>query len=125
VLLLLPALFLPADGQSISERMGLPENPLPNFRPVTPSQRFRWFVRSTVGPGSLFLSGPLSAAWLTAFNLPPEYGPLGWRSETLRMRLTGIFYPPRAIRSWNWGLKFPCASLFAPCARSSRGRSIF
>jgi len=48
-------------------------------------------VRSTVGPHSLFLSGPLSAAWTSAFNLPSEYGP-HWDGFAKRygMRLTRI-----------------------------------
>ena len=87
--LLLP--LLPACGQDVTGKLGLPEAPLPNYRPVTAAQRFKWFVRSTAGPRSLFLSGPLSAAWGTAFNRPREYGP-HWEGFGSRygIRLTGI-----------------------------------
>jgi hypothetical protein len=87
--LLLP--LLPACGQDVTGKFGLPEAPLPNYRPVTAAQRFKWFVRSTAGPRSLFLSGPLSAAWGTAFNRPREYGP-HWEGFGSRygIRLTGV-----------------------------------
>lgn len=47
------------------------------YKPVTAPERFKWFVRSTVGPSSLFLSGPLSASLATAINHPEEYGHIG------------------------------------------------
>ena len=64
---------------------------VPDYKPVTGTQRFNWFVVSTVGPTSLLLAGPLSAAWGTAFNSPKEYGP-GWEGFGKRygMRLTGV-----------------------------------
>src|SRR5438874_8934904 len=51
----------------------------------------KWFVKSTVGPSSLFLYGPLSAALGTATNSPEEYGP-HWDGFGKRygMRLTGV-----------------------------------
>src|SRR5437667_2412308 len=51
----------------------------------------KWFVKSTVGPSSLFLYGPLSAALGTATNSPEEYGP-HWAGFGKRygMRLTGV-----------------------------------
>ena len=80
-----------AYGQDVSQKLGLPETPSPNYQPITGAKRFRWFVKSTVGPRSLLLSGPLSAAWGTAFNRPPEYGP-HWDGFASRygMRLTGV-----------------------------------
>jgi hypothetical protein len=64
---------------------------VPDYKPVTGKQRFNWFVVSTVGPPSLLLSGPISAAWGTAFNRPPEYG-LHWEGFGKRygIRLTGV-----------------------------------
>jgi hypothetical protein len=64
---------------------------VPDYKPITGKQRFNWFVGSTVGPTSLLLSGPISAAWGTAFNSPEEYGP-GWEGFGKRygMRLTGV-----------------------------------
>jgi hypothetical protein len=91
-------LWLPAFAQTtraekptITEKIGLPNSPLPNYKPITGQERFKWFVKSTVGPGSLFLSGPLSAALSTATNSPSEYGP-HWAGFGKRygMRLTGI-----------------------------------
>jgi hypothetical protein len=65
--------------------------PVPNYQPMTTSERARWFVTSTVGPTSLFLAGPLSAAIGTARDIPSEYGP-HWDGFSKRngMRLTGI-----------------------------------
>ncbi len=62
-----------------------------NYQPITTSQRTHWFVTSTVGPTSLFLAGPLSAAIGTARNVPSEYG-THWDGFGKRngMRLTGI-----------------------------------
>ncbi|MBI4893915.1 MAG: hypothetical protein HY821_25080 [Acidobacteria bacterium] len=58
---------------------------------ITGSERFKWFMMSTVGPTSLLGAGPLSAGWGTLFNSPPEYGP-GWEGFGKRygMRLTGV-----------------------------------
>jgi hypothetical protein len=69
---------------------GLSET-VPNYQPITGKQRFHWFVKSTVGPTSLFAVGPGSAAWSTAFNSPKEYGP-HWDGFGKRygMRLTGV-----------------------------------
>jgi hypothetical protein len=53
----------------------VPDNIVPNYTPITATERGKWFVVSTVGPNSLFLSGPLSAAWGTLLNSPREYGP--------------------------------------------------
>ncbi|HVB98363.1 MAG TPA: hypothetical protein VNJ12_03400 [Candidatus Dormibacteraeota bacterium] len=73
------------------EKAGVPTQALPNYKPITGRQRFNWFVKSTVGPTSLFLSGPASAAWGTMLNSPKEYGP-HWEGFAARygMRLTGI-----------------------------------
>ena len=51
----------------------------------------KWFVKSTVGPSSLFLYGPLSASLGTATNSPEEYGP-HWAGFVKRYgtRLTGV-----------------------------------
>jgi hypothetical protein len=65
--------------------------PVPNYQPITASERGHWFLTSTVGPTSLFLAGPLSAAIGTARDIPSEYGP-HWDGFAKRngMRLTGI-----------------------------------
>lgn len=65
--------------------------PVPDYRPITASERGHWFLTSTVGPTSLLLAGPLSAAIGTARNIPSEYGP-HWDGFGKRngMRLTGI-----------------------------------
>lgn len=44
------------------------------YRPITPSQRLRWFVTSTIGPAHLAGVGFVSACG-TSVNRPPEYGP--------------------------------------------------
>lgn len=64
---------------------------VPDYKPITASERFKWFAVSTVGPTSLLLAGPLSSAWGTALNRPHEYGP-HWEGFGKRygMRLTGI-----------------------------------
>ena len=64
---------------------------VPDYKPITGKQRFKWFVVSTVGPTSLLLAGPLSAAWGTMLNSPEEYGP-HWEGFGKRygMRLTGV-----------------------------------
>jgi hypothetical protein len=69
----------------------MPDNAVPNYTPITAAQRGKWFVKSTVGPGSLLLSGPLGAAWGTMLNRPREYGP-HWEGFGKRygMRLTGV-----------------------------------
>jgi hypothetical protein len=83
--------LLPVYGQDVSQKLGLPEAPVPNYQPITGTQRLKWFARSTVGPRSLFLTGPLSAAWGTALNRPSEYGP-HWDGFASRygIRLTGV-----------------------------------
>ncbi len=69
----------------------IPDDVVPNYQPITGTERAKWFVVSTAGPNSLLLSGPLSAAWGTMLNSPPEYGP-HWEGFGKRygMRLTGI-----------------------------------
>ena len=64
---------------------------VPDYKPVTGQQRLNWFARSTAGPTSLLLAGPLSAAFGTALDRPHEYGP-HWEGFGKRygMRLTGI-----------------------------------
>lgn len=61
------------------------------YVPITPKQRLTWFVRSTAGPESLLLAGPISAGWGTAFDHPKEYN-TSWEGFGQRygMRLTGI-----------------------------------
>ncbi len=61
-----------------------------SYHPITPEQRFQWFVHSTAGPQTLGV-GVLSAAWGTAFDRPKEYGP-HWDGFAKRygMRLTGV-----------------------------------
>ena len=64
---------------------------VPNYQPISGTERAKWFVVSTAGPNSLLLTGPLSAAWSTMLNEPPEYEP-HWEGFGKRygMRLTGI-----------------------------------
>jgi hypothetical protein len=56
-----------------------PEKPLTAdaYVPITPGQRVSWIVNGTIGPKSLLIVGPLSAAWQTAWNQPEEWG-RGW-----------------------------------------------
>ena len=64
---------------------------MPSYQPITASERGRWFLTSTIGPTSLLLAGPLSAAIGTARDIPSEYATrLGWFRKTDGMRLTGI-----------------------------------
>jgi hypothetical protein len=85
-----------ASTQDSSPMHPLPDAPsawqaVPNYRPITPEERVHWFVKSTVGPGSLLLKGPFSAGITTAQNKPSEYGP-HWEGFAKRygMRLTGV-----------------------------------
>lgn len=60
------------------------------YAPITSTERFSWFAKSTAGPQSL-AGGVISAAWGTLFNSPEEYGP-HWEGFGKRygMRLTGV-----------------------------------
>ncbi|MCC7155952.1 MAG: hypothetical protein IT161_15360 [Bryobacterales bacterium] len=62
-----------------------------NYTPISGKERGKWFVLSTVGPESLFLSGPWSAGWGILVDSPKEY-PRNWEGFGLRygMRLTGV-----------------------------------
>ena len=66
-------------------------NRVPNYQPISPQQRFKWFAVSTGGPTNLLVAGPFSAGLSTAFNRPKEYGP-HWEGfgKQYGMRLTGI-----------------------------------
>jgi hypothetical protein len=77
-------------GQLAANQPSVPPAKQP-YAFITGSERFQWFVVSTVGPASLFGAGPLSAGWGTMLNKPEEYGP-GWEGFGKRygMRLTGI-----------------------------------
>jgi len=44
------------------------------YIPITTGERVHWIVDGTIGPQSLFIVGPLSAAWQTAWNTPEEWG---------------------------------------------------
>jgi hypothetical protein len=83
VLLLVPLSVL---GQN-----PIPTNIAPNYKPITVSGRAKWFAVSTVGPISLFVTGPWSAGWGTLRNRPEEYGP-SWEGFGKRygIRLTGV-----------------------------------
>jgi hypothetical protein len=63
--------FVPAPASAQSEPATLA--PQAVF-PITPGQRIDWIVSGTVGPKSLFVVGPLSAGWSTAWNTPEEWG---------------------------------------------------
>jgi hypothetical protein len=91
-------LWLPAPAQTalpddsgFAAKIGLPNDALANYESITGAERFKWFVKSTVGPGSLLIAGPFSAAVSTATNSPSEYGP-HWAGFGQRygMRLTGV-----------------------------------
>ncbi len=47
------------------------------YVPITTAERVHWIVDGTIGPESLFIVGPLSPAWQTAWNTPEEWGQ-GW-----------------------------------------------
>ncbi|MCU1312159.1 MAG: hypothetical protein JWO20_3284 [Candidatus Angelobacter sp.] len=66
-------------------------NTVPNYKPITISERGKWFVVSTVGPMSLFVAGPLSAGLGTWRDRPEEYG-TSWEGFGKRygIRLTGV-----------------------------------
>jgi hypothetical protein len=133
-----------AEKPSITEKIGLPGHPLPNYKPVTGPERFKWFVKSTVGPSSLFLYGPLSAALGTATNSPEEYGP-HWAGLGKRygMRLTGVSTgnameaslgaiwgeDPRYFRSPNRAfearVEYVISSTFAAPGRAGRFRPAY
>jgi hypothetical protein len=73
------------DSAQVAPKAGQP------YTPITGKQRLAWFVNSTAGPESLFLSGPISAGWGTLFHSPEEYPPT-WEGFGQRygMRLTGV-----------------------------------
>jgi len=50
---------------------------------ISSGERVDWIVDGTVGPQSLFLVGPMSAAWSTAWNTPEEWGQT-WRGFGIR-----------------------------------------
>lgn len=47
------------------------------YQPMTGDERAKWFVKSTYGPTSLFVAGPITSGFRTATNSPKEWGP-GW-----------------------------------------------
>ena len=129
---------------SFAEMIGLPNQPLANYKPVTGPERFKWFVKSTVGPRSLFFTGPMSAALSTATDSPSEYGPQ-WDGFAKRygMRLTGVSTgnameaslgaiwgeDPRYFRSPNRAfgarVKYVISSAFAAPDRNGRFRPAY
>jgi hypothetical protein len=62
-----------------------------NYRYVTAEQRWKWYLRSTLGPESLLVAGPVNAGWTTLFNEPQEYGP-HWEgaARRYRIRMVGV-----------------------------------
>jgi hypothetical protein len=117
---------------------------VPDYKSVTGEQRLSWFVVSTVGPRSFVLSGPISAAWGTALNRPPEYGP-HWEGLGKRygIRLTGVSTgnaieaslgalwgeDPRYFRSPDHGfglrVKYVIRSTFTAPGRDGRWRPAY
>ncbi len=84
-------LALPAAGQTsastpVTSRFGSVQN----YQPISGSERFRWFLRSTLGPESL-VAGAVTAGFGTAIDKPSEYGP-HWDGFGKRygIRLTGV-----------------------------------
>jgi hypothetical protein len=65
-------------------------NAIENYVPITNTDRFTWFLRSTLGPESL-VAGMFSSGFATAVDKPKEYGP-HWDGYGKRyaMRLTGV-----------------------------------
>jgi len=62
----------PADLGSVEQEQVSSAPPLSAdaYVPITSAQRVQWAVDGTVGPHSLFVVGPLAAAWQTAWNTP-------------------------------------------------------
>jgi hypothetical protein len=143
--------WLPASAQtaraekpSIAEKIGLPGHPVADYKPVTGLERFKWFVKSTTRPSSLFLSGPLSAALGTATDSPEEYGP-HWAGFGKRygIRLTGVStgnameaslgtiwgedprYFPSPNRAFGARVKYVIGSTFAAPNRDGRFRPAY
>jgi hypothetical protein len=139
-----PAQTALPDNSGIAEKIGLPNDPLANYQPITGAERFKWFVKSTVGPSSLFFSGPASAGLSTATNSPSEYGP-HWDGFGQRygMRLTGIStgnameaslgaiwgedprYFPSPNRAFGARVKYVIGSTFAAPGRDGRFRPAY
>jgi len=108
--LLLPLLLVatPVSGQPV------------DYTPITPSERVQWVIVGTVGPKSLFVVGPLSAGWQTAWNQPEEWrrswGGFGKRylqreadvaiSNTLEAGVGALWgEEPRYIRQGSGGVR--------------------
>jgi hypothetical protein len=75
----LPASARSQDGDAERTRQPSADKPpaADAYVPITPGQRVSWIIEGTIGPKSLFIVGPLSAAWQTAWNQPEEWG-RGW-----------------------------------------------
>jgi len=75
----LPASARCQDGPDVRPAQPAAAKPLAAdaYVPITAAERVSWIVEGTVGPQSLFIIGPLGAAWETAFNTPEEWG-RGW-----------------------------------------------
>jgi hypothetical protein len=86
VVLVLLLMSVSSDGQN-----AIPDDRVPNYKPITIAGRAKWFAVATVGPTSIFLAGPLSAGWGTLRDRPEEYGS-SWEGFGKRygMRLTGV-----------------------------------
>jgi len=81
----------PEAEASLSPRTPLkPERQFVPYVPITPRQRFRWFISCTFGPSHV-VGGVLSSALGTASDRPVEYGPhWGGFADRYGMRLTGV-----------------------------------
>lgn len=83
-----------AAGQTVAPEAAQSGDPAPavraSYKPIVPEQRWKWAVRSTIGPESL-AGGVVSAAFGTAVNSPKEYGG-SWKGFGKRygMRFTGV-----------------------------------
>jgi hypothetical protein len=71
------ALCQPPDVGSVEQVSAATPLSADAYVPITPAQRVHWIVDGTIGPKSLVIVGPLSAAWQTAWNVPEEWG-RGW-----------------------------------------------
>ncbi|MGH9703460.1 MAG: hypothetical protein ACRD4K_08795 [Candidatus Acidiferrales bacterium] len=67
-----PEVFRPIESQKVSQ---IPSQNSPSsYQPLTAAGRFKWFVKSSIGPESLAV-GLFTASHETARNNPDEYGP--------------------------------------------------
>lgn len=62
-------------AQSYDHAPAVPSDVSGPYVPITPEERWRWLIHSTVGWESLLVAGPINAGFGTAVDRPKEYGP--------------------------------------------------